>query len=313
MKLLSEISGLKLLQYNLLVFIPGLALIYIYSSILPRFPDRKFKFSNKTGQHFLRCLNYIMIAEDLRLPLSEEYSLKNLPDYKFYTKIVLKVVVQLRQLGIASYEVLKSLKKGIILDQQFERKLSSELHASFLQFILTALLTYSFVFSCKKILTFPAVTQTILWGGWVGLIAIHLIGILCFLFSYYWLKRRIFAPFTEYLEVLYGLKILERAKIPIAQILQQLPIHKVINSTAKIAILAPLNFRVQQLLELAQKLGVPLHDQIDEIIEEMWFSIEQKQELFRRILSGIRFIYLIIFYVFPYFFLIFRLFSNALK
>src|SRR5687768_15734106 len=75
---------------------------------------------------------------------SQKKLLRDLPQYKFYTPLYLKLVHYSRLYGLALGGVLRSLKEGLIRDDRFERKASKDFWGILMQFALISLVTWIF-------------------------------------------------------------------------------------------------------------------------------------------------------------------------
>lgn len=209
-------------------------------------------------QKLITHINYLLIVEDFKMPYRQEMSLKNIPVYKFYTKLIVTLIGYSRQKGTPVRQLLSSIKKGIIADDKFERKSQQNLYSADFQFLIIAIVTWIFIFltsnqsflndhshtndsgnsgqlyndkanyigivndSSSIEVTSAIDTASIFSFSTIGLIVIcQLTGIILFHYTFYSFKKMKLKIYADYLEGLYTLQSLLAAKVPLPETMKE--------------------------------------------------------------------------------------------
>ncbi|MBF0314711.1 MAG: hypothetical protein HQK50_05795 [Oligoflexia bacterium] len=239
----------------------------------------------------------------------------SLPQYKFYTELLVKILNHRQTLGSLMRESLRSLKDGLIEDTRFEKSLQGLELSSNLQFLFIALMSWIFILlfarSTKTMMPEPLLTPslTLLLLFWQGG------GYLLYLKLQSHIKQKLFAPFSHYFYLFYNFRAMERANFSWAHITSELQ-EEIAMLTQKEQ--ANSDFtnsrdRLYQIMELGQVVGGELTRLLDEAIDDLWFL---QKERFRRFMGSCKVLKMLIttiFFILPYFYFLFKLFSHFTK
>lgn len=225
-----------------------------------------------------------------------------LPNYKFYTALILQSLDFARTYGTSSKEGMASLKQALIRDDQFERKMSQQIKGAVAQFAIVAALTWFFVFMSHALVDAPL--SLLLLCTIAGL---HIGGLCFFFFIYHKQKQKHFSQLGFVLSSLYQLWGALRIGIPISRSLQLASIpHFLELSDSKYT---HIQDRLQTLLDNLQKKGVPVTEDLKELIDEVWFVQDEQFLIFHKNMTALKLLSIVLFFVSSYFLYLFSLIS----
>ncbi|MBF0207665.1 MAG: hypothetical protein HQK53_12325, partial [Oligoflexia bacterium] len=275
----------------------------------------------------INTLTYLAITETHPRALTSSKifvsNLATLPQYKFFTPLVLKIISYSRKLGSPLAKALFPIKQGIIADHKFERQISSELAAAHWQFAFTAVLTWIFIYASNQLISpdFLASTTTDALhtpqlhsiANLLPILITQFLGLACFWLLYKRMNQALFAPFTRYFECLYTLYSLSLTSLPWPSILQELQqeLKELFASSCKG--LQSVKDRLQLIIELAQSVGGKLDEELQEAIQETCFQQGERYQYFLKWCKILKLLITAVFFLGPYFYFLFLLFSYYTK
>jgi hypothetical protein len=248
---------------------------------------RHFRTHLKANQLYLELVN----LNNLLLKGSSNF---NLSQYKFFTELAYVLLESSRTHGTGINLYLPEIKKALINDMRFEKKIKREFAGGLMQMLIVQsfgiIFMASFHIQLKKDFILSDYTVVFLLS-FVGLI-VYLVGSVL-------MRVKTFSRFEKYLKSLYQARILLFANVPIRKIheqvdIQGLPIDKN---------LFPLKERFLSLIENIKKSGELDRADMDMLIEEVWFIGELKFEDFVKHLAAFK-LFIIVFFFMSAFMLI---------
>ena len=218
----------------------------------------------------------------------------DLPEYKFYTAMIVHLMQYHRTLGIGLKKIIPELRQNLIKDIQFEQKIFSEVSSSFAQFFIICAVTWSFIFLSSSILNLPI---RLGYALLIGLL--QFFGVVFFLCLLKAIKTKMFSPFNSSFSELYFFSALYEVGVPLndALLKSQLLSGDLIVEPK----LSPLAERILKLIDRLRQNGIPLGAELGEIKGEMWHLLEQEFIKFTKLLQMVKFFTLSFFYLPAYF------------
>lgn len=244
----------------------------------------------------------------------------DLPKYKFYTLLFLRLTHYSRKYGLSLGPVLRSLKEGLIQDDRFERKAQKDLLGILLQFAFIIVVTWSFILVSQRVLTISSSSYGS--SGTLGSLQVplrvyfvialsHFLGLLFFFWGNEMMKRKILRPFSSCLAGLYTFPALMEVGVPLSLALKESQLKGVFNNREKTFV--PLRRKLHSLLEELQKKGGVLQGEFREMVQEVWFLMDEAYQEFLQKLQILKFFLLVCCYLTSYFFYLLQLFKLALS
>lgn len=227
-----------------------------------------------------------------------------LPQYKFYTKLVEAVLEYGRNFGAPIAPLLLDLRRGVIKDRQFEGRLAGELRGTLAQFVLVTAITWMFIILCQHM---AQVHASVSAKG--GVAALQLSGGIVYGLSYYSLRKKLFLHYPRYLSTLMTLQALSQVGVPLGMVLKRARPGE-LSSAPPLTIL---HGRLEALIVDWQNLGIPVKERLNELLDEVWFSLEQRFETFLKAAALLKFACLALFFLSSYLLYLYFLFSFFLQ
>lgn len=225
--------------------------------------------------------------------------------YKYFSALLLGVIALTREFGSSPKESLMGIKKALILDDHFERKLSDFKNRGFLQFFMMMVLTWGFIFISSRIL------ETNLSTSMMGLIIfLEVAGLFCFSKVFSYLKSMEFRNFEDYFCSLYQINSLLMVGTPISVVVERSRIVSVIE--IKDRKFHEVNDLIKNQLSKIKRDGHPSKQEIEHIIEEVWFLRNQIFENFIKKAGGYHLLVLSVFFLSGYLLYLYSLMKAAL-
>lgn len=287
--------------------------VFFFSFLLPFLPERFWSFlieyldsffslrisvmSKNSGEKLLRRLSEL----EAQLLAKGQIGPTDLLQYKFYTALTSRVLEYGRRYGTPLRSILLELREALGRDLQFERKILKELWGGFAQFVLIALVTWVFVFLSSSLLNLslsPSVMGTMLFLQLIGFVSYYLI--------FEILQKRLFSIFAQLFSSYYTLLILTEASLSVRVSLQESGILSAFSIKDKRFDF--LFIRSRELLERWQTKGTPLKTELKEHIASLWGLEEETFLRFIKLLAGLKFLILCLFFLSAYFVYLFSLF-----
>jgi hypothetical protein len=266
--------------------------ILLFSFLYLKLLNQDLSFVQKNFQNYYKVIpranklyNDIVRLNSKLLVGSSNFELSQ---YKFFTDLVYALLESAKLYGTGINQFLPEIKKALITDIRFERKIQKELGGGFFQMLIVQcfglIFIYSFHTQMNKIFEYEQYSFVLFLSG-LGFIS-YLIGFLC-------LKIKIFSLFEQYLKSIYRVRALLFARIPLSQV------HKesMIESLPDDKDLAPLRERLIALLVNMKTTGELDKADLEMIIEEAWFVGEFKFENFIKYLSAFKLFIIVFFFL----------------
>lgn len=225
-----------------------------------------------------------------------------LPKYKFYTELLEQLFFFNRNLGIKIKKFFPEIRKGLINDLQFEKKVLDEVMAAILQFLVIALTTWSFVFLSSLIAQISLSKSISLL-----MILLQIMGIVIFFFILKKIKKNMFVKFNKSIEELYLFNSFLEIGLPINEIISRSKICD--GSIVSFKIFENLSDRVKKLIIRLKETGLSPRDEVQEIIGEIWHLQGEYFKKFTKIVQILKFSILIFFFLPAYFLYLYSIFK----
>lgn len=287
--------------------------VFFFSFLLPFLPERFWSFlieyldsffslrisvmSKNSGEKLLRRLSEL----EAQLLAKGQIGPTDLLQYKFYTALTSRVLEYGRRYGTPLRSILLELREALGRDLQFERKILKELWGGFAQFVLIALVTWVFVFLSSSLLNLSLSPSVM-----ITMFLLQLIGFVSYYLIFEILQKRLFSIFAQLFSSYYTLLILTEASLSVRVSLQESGILTVFSIKDKRFDF--LFIRSRELLERWQTKGTPLKAELKEHIVSLWGLEEETFLRFIKLLAGLKFLILCLFFLSAYFVYLFSLF-----
>lgn len=292
---------LKLSEYVFFLFVLFLLPDQLFTFCLRKIEEIHLKIKFSYEQIPFRST--VSQGEKLLLALSEfEGSLfcgiikqKNaIPEFKFYTSLLLKLLEANRQEGISIRQLIPELRSGVQRDIQFEKKVSKVILGGNFQFLVIALSTWGFVFFSQQLIEIKLDLK-------LGLLmlVLQVLGFLFLNLVTAWFKKKKFRPFASAFEELYLFKSLVEVRMPIKQILLD---SKILNGAlVNSKVFKSIHNRIAYSVERWKNSGVSPKDEAEELIKEIWYSQEEQFTDFIKKIEILKFIIMALLFLPAYF------------
>jgi hypothetical protein len=218
----------------------------------------------------------------------------SLPQFKFYTSLLLKLLEANRQEGISVRCLIPELRIGVQRDIQFERKVSKVVLGGNFQFLVITLATWGFVFFSQQLVEIKL-------DKLLGLLML-LLQVLGFIFlnlSTSYMNKKKFGPFSSAFEELYLFRALVEVRMPIKTILLESKIMNGSLVTAKS--FKSLSRRLIYSVERWKSSGISPKEETGELIKEVWYSQEEQFLDFIKNIEILKFILMALLFLPAYF------------
>ena len=225
----------------------------------------------------------------------------DIPHYKFYTGMIQLALRYSVQFGAPIGEHLKSLRKSLIQDWEFERKLSGHLFSTLGQVLTLSLITWGFGLFCRGILG--------LWPPWTDMLVVGMLqffGAGIFLFIYRRKKTSLFFPYEKCYYSLVSAAILQQLGLSLQQVVARCGIEELPEKGR----LAGVRSQLQSLFRQCHHRGHSLKDFVVELREEVDFYLEEDFKKFLQFTTRMKFLVLAAFYLPAYLIFVFSLFGD---
>ncbi len=210
------------------------------------------------------------------------------PIYKFYSSLIDQLISARNRYGTPVSDLLREIKKNIILDHKITRKINSQLNSLITQYIALCIFTWGYLWQIHQMLEIKYdhsnFTFLALWQG---------VGVLTALALYHFLKTKTFRHFQAYFHALYMFKSLMSISWPIAKVISKSEINTVPNSGA----FKHTYLRVQKMTHKLKTEGQIKLEDIDLISQELQDLYEVKLDDFYRGMLSLKFMILAIFVI----------------
>jgi len=226
--------------------------------------------------------------------------------YKFYTNLVQENIKQGRKTGHFSKEQFVKIRSALVSEILFDKqKYKLDLEAK-LQMILFFLVTWSFICS-------SALLIDIRLGlfKYLGILTIQLMGALFYRCATCWQERGIFLGLPQFIQTISVLNtILGRVNIKSALIESG---FLELNEIKKTTFLNSIQQKLESCINRLKQSGAPVSDQLDIILEELFYERQVLFREFEKRLALIKLLSLFVFFLSSYFYYIYNLFMHVLN
>lgn len=251
---------------------------------------------------FAEFKNGEMVREYLTDRLAQSSPKMISTQYKFYDQLANEISGHAQRFGIPQTGFIKSLRSGLISDLKFERKITQELKAGFTQCLFIMIITWLFIFFSCSILHSQISFKI------AGLIVfLQLSGFVIFSWFFHSLKQKIFKEYGAILSVLFRLKGLLLVGRPLGQALSESGHAQLKLKSSKFL---PLLNQLESALIKLQTKGVGIQEDLDHLIDEIWFLSELDFEQFIKQLFALKLLIILLFYFSSYFLYLISLLST---
>ena len=291
---------LPLIGYFILLY---LALNWATSST--PFPLKKFSLFRGNSRRAKELLHQLMelISRHKQLQIESSGEGVSIPQYKFYTTILEALLHYSTQFGAPISEHLKSLRKCLIADWEFEQKLFSHLISVAVQMIALSAMTWFFGLFCQWMLElWPAVSDVLTIGG------LQVAGGLSFGLLYRKRKMSLFRPYESCYRTLISVAILQQLELPLHEVISRCRLEDL----PKEGKLGSFRTRLQELFQQCHHRGHSLRDFFMELREELDFYLEEDFKKFLQFTAKVKFLTLALFFLPAYLVFVFSLFGGLL-
>ncbi len=224
-----------------------------------------------------------------------------LTKYKFFTALIDTLIISYQKLGLNIHEFLPGLKRALINDMRFEKKIHSELLGGIFQMLVTQLMGAFFVFSLRY-----QVDIRIELSDLVLPIFIQLAGYIVFLVLFFKVKISRFEPVESYLKAFYSLNVYLTTRFPVNKINEKINFDSLCSSKD----LQIYKIRAADFLAQIKNSGSLGEDDVEMTIEELWFLQEYRFESFLKHLAAIKLFVLIFFFLSSFMLVILKVMSS---
>lgn len=259
----------------------------------------------------LPWLKLISNGQDLLLALSECESRlqmgvkilpQMLPQFKFYTSLILQLFEANRLKGVGIKKFIPEFRKAILKDIAFEKKVISEINGGILQCLLITFTTWGFVFLTKSMIEIK-----LDFGITVIMLLLEIFGIITFLKLTAFIKKKCFEIYGTLLSDLYLFNSLFEVGISVNDLIAQSKLIKgeiVLDSKFKM-----IQTRFEKLISRLKETGISPKEEVYEILNDVWSAQEEEFIRFNKTLTAIKFLILAFFYLPSYFLFLYSLFK----
>lgn len=265
--------------------------IYILGLLLPfhqYFSRKKLRIFRHLGdgEALLFQVQNLLYSQQGKLPSG----VIELPQYKFYTDILLMVLECARQFGGEILVVLRQVQSGLRKELIADQRLRSELFSGLAQFVAISLITWGFAFLTQSYANIHLDSCYL-----VGIAVWQLLGIGIYFLLYTFYQRKALRPYWLLTAILYRLRSGSSAGLPARQVMGMVGDY----SLGK-AIPTPLRVihqRLQTLIYLYSQLGQGICQETGFLLEDLWELYQEAQRSFFKRLAAIRFLILAVFFL----------------
>lgn len=259
----------------------------------------------------LPFIGEIYHGEDLLLALSETEAkialgIKILPNamtrYKFYTDLLEQLLQAHRRLGIGIKKFIPEIRQAIIRDLQFEKKISNECIGAFLQFLVIAATTWSFVLVSSSLVKIPPNKSIML-----SMIMLEALGVFAFYQLLTLIKKLTFQKFGHAISEVYLFSTLMEVGLPLNEILTRSQILQ--GSLMEQKQFSPLALRTKKLIDRLKETGLSPKEESLEIIGGLWHLQEETFQKFTKKVQVLKFGILAFFFLPAYFLYLYSIFK----
>ncbi len=216
------------------------------------------------------------------------------PTYKYFNEIIMQYLKMSKELGNYNREGLKDLRSEFQKDLRFEKIKTDDFQTGLFQVGLVYFLTWIFIFFGNHYLNYKVndflFVFIILW---------QVAGFFLYTVIFNIKFKKSFTQIEDVFGILYGLKTLLKSDLSCNEIFKRSNLIMLTKITNK-----KIAKEIEDLLNLCQKYktqGINISEELDLIISEVWYKIEEEQKFFIKLMAPLRLFIILIFGLIPYF------------
>ena len=220
---------------------------------------------------------------------------EEVPNYKFYTKLINSLIFYRNKLGCEIRDQLIDIRKSLIVDIKESKKLKDALLGGYYQYFMMGLFLWLFLFASHCMVEVSISEDDILLLGlW------HIIGLAVFHFCFKRMHLKYFKNFESYITCFYSFKILLGASRPLNEIINTIEIEKLEED----ALLKHLKLRLVFICEQIKKSGNLNLEEVHYCLSELWDYFQLQFEKFNKMMNVVKLGLMFVFILPSYFFII---------
>ena len=275
------------------VIICSFGLLYLSMSAKIDRNSGTYRFGKKESGKVL----YQELLKINRSQLSKGQTIE-LTRYKFFTELLDELLVNYRQTGANIFNHIGELRKNLLKDIKYEKKLAGARNSSLVEmgmiFGMSGL--FSIFATSYAEINIPT-SSLVLAFSW------QLTGTFVFLYSMKVLRQKHFKPFHKYLRAASFLDIFIKTGRPVNVIAKRIEL----SSLDKDKSLLHLEERMELILEQIKSHGIYDQSQGEELGAECWYCYEEKLEHFFQEIKRLKLSVVTLFFLGSYLFIFFSL------
>jgi len=261
---------------------------------------RRWFFQIKKGNELLEQINDTLSSSSFNQGISKT-SLETELQYKFYTDLVKTLLRLSKTYGGGNKHFLEGIKNGLVQDIRFEKKIQGLIFTGLIQFMMVAFVTWALIFfSIEMNLKKSGLDHTV-----ILVLIIQLLGGGFFLIFVPFIRNWFFGPINNYFKCFYHFSALHRVGIPVDVLIKKSQIDQII--CTKTNYFKYVNKRTKKMLHHLHQSGGPIQNELDMLVQELWFLSEECFQKFLTTLTGFKFFVLAFFYLGAYLYYLFQL------
>ncbi len=248
-----------------------------------------------TNSQALELINFLIESS------SFETCKKEVPSYKFYSRLVEELFEFRNRFGSEIKTSLKEIRKSLSLELRENKKIKEAVMGGYFQYFSMCLFIWGFLFMAQNLIeTQIEIKDLIIIFFWQALGCVLLVAVIS--------KRKhaLFKPFDQYFMYLYRFKTMLRTSRPLDEILKSFQKSKKDKSFCMI------DERVNILCVQIKKRGRVDLEEVDYLLQELWDHFELQFSKFSTNLVALKLASLVIF-VLPSFFMSLFVIFGSLK
>ena len=227
--------------------------------------------------------------------------------YKFYTGLINEILFYKRELGGYPKKNFQEVKKALLGDVRFEKKVEKEMRGSFFQYIFLGITTWLFIGGSHKIL---GAKVSISLESLLSILCFQMIGVLLYQIVCQRVKRKDFYFFNLYYGPLFKFFCLIYLNLPVGMVLEKSEFEVFYRKE-------PLGWKpvledLRDLIDRWKNQGGEVRSELSDIVEEVYFLRDLSFEKYREKIQFLRLGFLGIFFLCPYLFYLSVLLSSFL-
>lgn len=274
-------------------------LILQYAEVITRaYIFIKEKKLSHRGEVVQRELGELIYMRTGKISVSEI----SLPQYKFYTKLIKKLLFSFSEFGGDINDLLKSLKKGVVLELRYDKLSGDSFKGGIFQFMAIAFVTWAFIISTIILVEIKIPILTL-----ITISFLNMCGPVAYYFTYNQFSKRCFLGFEDLFFSMYSIKALCSSGVSISTTLSE---YNKLKDKKVVSSLTTLKKRLAHVVYKYSNFGTSISCELDDLISELWEIKESGLNSFTKNINLIKFFISIVFYFLPYFIFLYALVSS---